>query len=84
MERLEPYQGFQIRAYQEWSGQWLAEARKAGIERPDADYIATPSSYPTPEAAINYIKQTIDQQTIDGDTLARLTRQKGEEIIETL
>jgi hypothetical protein len=84
MERLEPYQGFQIRAYQEWSGQWLAEARKAGIERPDADYIATPSSYPTPEAAINFIKQTIDRQTIDGDTLARLTRQKGEEIIETL
>jgi hypothetical protein len=84
MERLEPYKGFQIRAYQEWSGQWLAEARKAGINRPDADYIATPSDHPTPEAAINFIKQMIDQQMIDKDALARLTKRKGKEIIETL
>src|SRR6266576_3855530 len=84
MERLEPYKGFQIRAYQEWSGQWLAEARKAGINRPDADYIATPSGHPTPEAAINFIKQMIDKQMIDEDALARLTRPGGEEIIETL
>jgi hypothetical protein len=84
MERLEPYKGFQIRAYEDWSGQWLAEARKAGINRPEADWIATPSGHPTPEAAINFIKQTIDKQMIDDDAIARLTRQKGEEIIETL
>ena len=84
MERLEPYKGFQIRAYQEWSGQWLAEARKAGINRPDADYIATPSDHPTPEAATDFIKQMIDQQMINEDSLARLRKRKGEEIIETL
>ena len=84
MERLEPYKGFQIRAYQEWSGQWLAEARKAAINRPDADYIATPSDHPTPEAAMDFIKQMIDQQMINEDSLARLRKRKGEEIIETL
>ena len=61
MERLEPYKGFQIRAYEDWSGQWLAEARKAGINRPEADWIATPSGHPTPEAAIDFIKQMIDR-----------------------
>jgi pyridoxine/pyridoxamine 5'-phosphate oxidase len=77
MERLEPYKGFQIRAYQEWSGQWLAEARKAAINRPDADYIATPSDHPTPEAAMDFIKQMIDQQMINEDSLARL-RKRGD------
>jgi hypothetical protein len=84
MDRLEPYKRFQIRAYQEWSGLWLAEARNPSINRPDADYIATPSGHPTPEAAINFIKQMIDKQMVDEDALARLTRRGGEEIIETL
>ena len=84
MDRLEPYKRFQSRAYQEWSGQWLAEARNPSINHPDADYIATPSGHPTPEAAINFIKQMIDKQMIDEDALARLTRPGGEEIIETL
>jgi len=61
MERLEPYMGFQIRAYEDWSGQWLAEARKPTINRPDAEYIATPSGHPTAEAAIDFIKQMIDR-----------------------
>ena len=57
MERLEPYKGFQIRAYEDWSGLWLAETKKPLGRRPgagdhddtDAEYIATPSGHPTPE-----------------------------------
>ncbi len=45
MERLEPYKGFQIRAYQEWSGQWLAEARKAGISKFDHSNVRFHASY---------------------------------------
>jgi hypothetical protein len=63
MERLEPYKGFQIRAYEDWSGQWLAEARKPTIDRPDAEYIATPSGHPTAQAAIDFIKRMIDGQS---------------------
>ncbi len=59
MERLKPYKGFQIRAYQEWSGQWLAEARKTPISI-DSVWITTPSGHVTPEAAIDVIKQIID------------------------
>jgi hypothetical protein len=39
MEPLELYKGFRLRAYQDWSGQWLAEVRKF----PDTDWIAKPS-----------------------------------------
>jgi hypothetical protein len=56
MERLELYKGFRLRAYEDWSGQWFAEARKF----PDTDWIATPSGHATPEAAIAFIKQMID------------------------
>ncbi len=28
MERLELYKDFRIRAYEDWSGLWLAEAKK--------------------------------------------------------
>jgi hypothetical protein len=60
MERLEPpYKGFRIRAYDDWSGKWFAEARKF-VMGVDADWIATPSGHPTPEAAITFIKQMID------------------------
>jgi hypothetical protein len=35
--------------------------KAAGIEADiDAEYIATPSGYPTPEAAVAFIKQMID------------------------
>jgi hypothetical protein len=62
------YKGFRIRAYEEWSGLWLAEAKKPLTRRPgagdhvdtDAEYLATPSSHPTPEAAVDVIKQLID------------------------
>lgn len=54
------------------------------MNRPDADYVATPSGHPTPEAAINFIKQMIDEQMIDEDAVARLTSREGVEIIETL
>jgi hypothetical protein len=30
----------------------------------DAEYIATPSGHPTPEAAIDFIKQMIDSPSI--------------------
>lgn len=58
MDQIELYKGFRIRAYQEWRGQWLAEAKKPFDT--DAEYIATPSGHPTPEAAIAFIKQMID------------------------
>jgi hypothetical protein len=68
MERIEIYKSFRIRAYQEWSGLWLAETKKPVPRRPgtsdhddtDAEYIATPSGHPTPEAAVAFIKQMID------------------------
>jgi hypothetical protein len=91
MEQFILYKGYRIRAYEDWSGLWLAETKKPLRLRPgvdhddtDAEYITTPSGHPTPEAAINFIKQMIDKQMIDEDALARLTRRGGEEIIETL
>ena len=68
MDRMELYKGFRIRAYQDWSGLWLAETKKPLGRRPgagdhddtDAEYIATPSGHPTQEAAIAFIKQMID------------------------
>ena len=68
MDQIVLYKPFQIRAYQEWSGLWLAETKREVRRRPgvgdhedtDAEYIATPSAHPTPEAAIDCIKQMID------------------------
>jgi len=67
MEQMVLYKGFRIRAYQDWSGQWLAETKRPIPLRPgvdhadtDAEYIATPSAHLTPEAAVNVIKQMID------------------------
>ena len=66
MERIELYKDFRIRAYQDWSGQWLAEAKKPFD--PAFEYIATPFSHATPQAAIDLIKQMIDSSstTING------------------
>jgi len=68
MDRFVLYKGFRIRAYEDWSGLWLAETKKPLARRPgtadhedtDAEYLATPSGQPTPEAAIDFIKQMID------------------------
>jgi hypothetical protein len=68
MDQMILYKGFRIRAYQEWSGLWLAECNKPLRRRrdspdhtdTDAEYIATPSGHPTPEAAVDFIKQIID------------------------
>lgn len=68
MDRFVLYKGLRIRAYEDWSGQWLAECKKPLRRRPgsgdhtdtDAEYIATPSGQPTPEAAVDVIKQMID------------------------
>jgi hypothetical protein len=92
MDQIVLYKSFRIRAFQEWSGLWLAETKKPVRWRPgagdhedsDAEYIVTPSGHPTPEAAIDIIKQMIDEQMIDEDALARLTKGKGEDIFETL
>jgi len=70
MDRMVLYKGFRIRAYEDWSGLWLAETNKPvrprlGADHTDADaeYIATPSGHPTAEAAIDFIKQMIDGPT---------------------
>ena len=59
MEQIALYKDFRIRAYEDWSGQWLAEAKKPFDTHPE--YIATPFSHPTPQAAIDFIKQMIDR-----------------------
>ena len=52
MERLELYKGFRIRAYEDWSGRWLAEARKPAVIDPvDTDWITTPSGHLTANSA---------------------------------
>jgi hypothetical protein len=68
MERFELYKGFRIRAYEDWSGLWLAETKKPFRRRlgaddrddTDSEYLATPSGHTTPDAAIAFIKQMID------------------------
>ena len=68
MDQFVLYKGFRIREYEDWSGLWLAEAKKPLGRRlgtpdhtdTDAEYLATPSGHQTPEAAIDFIKQTID------------------------
>jgi hypothetical protein len=68
MEQIVLYKGFRIRAYEDWSGLWLAETKQPFRPRPgvadhedtDTEYIATPSGHPTPEGAIDFIKQMID------------------------
>jgi hypothetical protein len=61
MERIELYKAFRIRAYEDWSGEWLAEAKKPF--EANAQYIATPFGHPTPESAIALIKQMIDSSS---------------------
>jgi len=64
MEQIALYKDFRIRVYQDWSGQWLAEAKKPFDANPE--YIATPSTYPTAEAAIDLVKQLIDSEGAQG------------------
>jgi hypothetical protein len=64
MEQIALYKEFRIRAYKDWSGQWLAEAKRPFDVNPE--YISTPSAHPTPEAAIAFIKQTIDSSSEEG------------------
>ena len=61
MERIELYKDFRIRAYEDWSGEWLAEAKKPF--EANVQYIAAPFGHPTPEAAIALIKQMIDSSS---------------------
>jgi hypothetical protein len=61
MEQIALYKDFRIRAYQDWSGQWLAEAKRPFDANPE--YIATPSGQPTPEAAVDLVKQLIDSES---------------------
>ncbi len=64
MEQIALYKDFRIRAYQDWSGQWLAEAKKPFEANPE--YVATPFPHPTPEAAIALVKQLIDSPSTQG------------------
>ena len=58
MEQIALYKDFRIRAYQDWTGQWLAEAKRPLDVSPE--YIATPFPHTTPEAAIDLVKRLID------------------------
>jgi hypothetical protein len=58
MEQIALYKDFRIRAYQDWAGQWLAEAKRPFDANPE--YIATPFPHPTLEAAVDLVKQLID------------------------
>jgi hypothetical protein len=64
MEQIALYKDFRIRAYEDWSGQWLAEAKKPFDRNPE--YIAARSGHPTAEAAIAVIKQLIDSEGTQG------------------
>ena len=64
MEQIALYKDFRIRAYQDWSGQWLAEAKRPFDANPE--YIATPFPHPTPEAAVDLVKQLIDGEGTQG------------------
>jgi hypothetical protein len=50
MDQIVLYKGFRIRAYQEWSGLWLAETNKPVRRRPGAAITTTPilSTLPRP------------------------------------
>ena len=61
MDQIVLYKDFRIRAYEDWSGQWLAEAKRPLTANPE--YLATPSGHPTPEAAIDLVKQLIDSES---------------------
>jgi len=64
MEQIALYKDFRIRVYQDWSGQWLAEAKKPFDTNPE--YIATPFPHPTPQAAVDLVKQLIDGEGTQG------------------
>jgi len=60
MEQLALYKDFRIRAYQDWSEQWLAEAKRPFDRNPE--YIATPFPHPTAEVAVDLVKQLIEAE----------------------
>jgi hypothetical protein len=66
MERMELYKSFRVRAYQDWSGQWLAETKKPVPRRPgasdhddtDAEYIVIKQMIDSPSPTIQAPKKT--------------------------
>ena len=54
MDRMVLYKGFRIRAYEEWSGLWLAEAKKPliGGRAPAITPTLMPSISPRPRATL--------------------------------
>ena len=84
MEQIALYKDFRIRAYQDWSGQWLAEAKRPFEANPD--YIATPFPHPTPEAAVDLVKQLIDREGTEGGSQTKPSKEdnSGEAMLEAL
>jgi hypothetical protein len=66
MEQIALYKDIRIRAYQDWAGQWLAEAKRPFDANPE--YIATPFPHPTPEAAVDLVKRLIDGEGTQGSS----------------
>jgi len=66
MEQIALYKDFRIRAYQDWSGQWLAEAKRPFDANPE--YVATPVPHPTAAAAVDLVKQLIDCEGTQGNS----------------
>ena len=84
MEQIALYKDFRIRAYQDWSGQWLAEAKRPFEANPD--YIATPFPHPTPEAAVDLVKQLIDREGTQGGSQTKPSKEdnSGAAMLEAL
>jgi hypothetical protein len=84
MEQIALYKDFRIRAYQDWSGQWLAEAKRPFDANPE--YIATPSGHPTPEAAVDLVMQLIDSEGTQGSPQTKPSNEdnSGEAMMDAL
>ena len=82
MEQLALYKDFRIRAYQDWSGQWLAEAKRPFDRNPE--YIATPFPHPTAEVAVDLVKQLIEAEGTRPQTKAENEDNSGEAMLAAL
>src|SRR5262245_49653467 len=82
MDQIVLYKDFRIRAYQDWSGQWLAEAKRPLTANPE--YLGTPSGHPTSEAAIDLVKQLIDSERDSPQTKPSNEDNSGSAMLDAL